>query len=30
VILHQHQYGTTVRIVAAAVKFQQRMTSDDL
>ena len=27
--LHQHQYGTTARIVAAVAKFQQRMTSDD-
>ena len=26
--LHQHQYGMTVRIVAAVAKFQQRMTSD--
>jgi hypothetical protein len=30
VTLHQHQYGMTARIVAAVVKFQQRMTSDDL
>ena len=28
VILHQHQYGTAVRIVAAVAKFQQKRTSD--